>query len=94
MVTSEQPRSPIKPGEPGVIEKTRGEKVPEGAGLKGSGEHGRKVGGEMVDTTALEAAEQQMLLIHEEYKKLLREKEVHILYIQYIYCITSVNHCI
>ena len=27
-------------------------------------------------TTALEAAEQQMMLIHDEYKKLLREKEV------------------
>ena len=32
--------------------------------------------GEVAEHADLEAAEQQMVLIHEEYKKLLREKEV------------------
>ena len=63
MVTSEQPRSPMKPGEP------------EGTGGPG-GVGGREGVGGGGHTTALEAAEQQMMLIHDEYKKLLREKEV------------------
>ena len=36
----------------------------------------KKEGGELTEHSALEAAEQQMQLIHEEYKKLLKEKEV------------------
>ena len=36
----------------------------------------KKEGGEVTGHSALEAAEQQIQLIHEEYKKLLREKEV------------------
>ena len=49
VVTTEQPRSPLK------LDR-----------------------GEGAEHTAVEAAEQQMLLIHEEYKRLLREKEVQV----------------
>ena len=39
-----------------------------------SGQRGR---GGVPEQATLEVAEQQTMLIHEEYKKLLREKEVH-----------------
>ena len=52
VVTTQQPRSPVRPA--------------------------REEG---TERSALEAAEQQMILIHDEYKKLLREKEVMVRFI-------------
>ena len=73
VVTTQQPRSPVRPA--------------------------REEG---TERSALEAAEQQMILIHDEYKKLLREKEVmvrfillpatHMLYM-YMYTCIHVHIC-
>ena len=65
-VTSQQPRSPSPPPGHGGEEKRREEE--EGGGGRGES---------LEQAAALEAAEQQMILIHDEYKKLLREKEVN-----------------
>ena len=64
-VTSQQPRSPSLP--PNT---QRERKRKEGEGEGEEEEEGER------ESSALEAAEQQIVLIHEEYKKLLREKEV------------------
>jgi DNA repair exonuclease SbcCD ATPase subunit len=66
-VTSQQPRSPSP-----HLGHSRGKKRREEE--EGGGERG-----ERESLAALEAAEQQMILIHDEYKKLLREKEDEIL---------------
>ena len=62
-VTSQQPRSPSLP--PNTQRERKRKEEEGGEGEEGEGE-----------SSALEAAEQQIVLIHEEYKKLLREKEV------------------
>ena len=64
VVTSQQPRSPSP-----HLGHSRGKKRREEE--EGGGERG-----ERESLAALEAAEQQVILIHDEYKKLLREKEV------------------
>ena len=64
-MTSQQSRSPSSlPPASGIGRKRREEGEEEGR---------------LEQAAALQRAEQQMILIHDEYKKLLREKEVRVL---------------
>ena len=69
VVTSEQPRSPSHPHQAPTAVRRGGR---------------RESGDGVSQAEALEAAEQQMILIHDQYKILLREKEVH--YISFSIC--------
>ena len=76
-VTSKQPHPPspmnVKGEESEDVRHGRSVRDEKSEGVR----HGRSVRGEKSEELeALEAAEQQMILIHDEYKKLLREKEV------------------
>ena len=75
VVTSEQPRSPSHPHQAPTAVRRGGR---------------RESGDGVSQAEALEAAELQMILIHDQYKILLREKEVH--YISFSICVCMYLH--